>query len=141
VVVLEASDKPLGGCRTDKTIPGYLFNTHAAVSQHHQHDADPQGAPHAPHRHQVAGGAPAVAHALHATYSSWISQVERFFAFITADLLVRSEPPFRAGTREGHLGLRLPWYDGSHAAEVTAADAAAVHEITTRTTRPLRVVR
>jgi len=31
VVVLEASDKPLGGCRTDKTIPGYLFNTHAAA--------------------------------------------------------------------------------------------------------------
>ena len=25
------------------------------------------------------------------TYSSWINQVERFFAFITADLLVRSD--------------------------------------------------
>jgi len=31
VVALEASDKPLGGCRTDKTIPGYLSNTHAAA--------------------------------------------------------------------------------------------------------------
>jgi phytoene dehydrogenase-like protein len=31
VVVLEASDKPGGGCRTDETIPGYLFNTHAAA--------------------------------------------------------------------------------------------------------------
>ncbi len=25
------------------------------------------------------------------TYSSWINQVERFFAYITADLLVRSD--------------------------------------------------
>lgn len=31
VVVVEASDKPGGGCRTDETIPGYLFNTHAAA--------------------------------------------------------------------------------------------------------------
>ncbi len=31
VVVLEASDKPGGGCRTDETIPGFLFNTHAAA--------------------------------------------------------------------------------------------------------------
>ena len=31
VVVLEASDKPGGGSRTDETIPGYLFNTHAAA--------------------------------------------------------------------------------------------------------------
>ncbi len=35
----------------------------------------------------------------------------------------------------------LPWYEGPRAAEVAAADAAAVHEITTRTTRPLPVVR
>ena len=35
----------------------------------------------------------------------------------------------------------LPWYEGPRAAEVAAADAAAVHEITTRTTRPLRGVR
>ena len=25
------------------------------------------------------------------TYSSWINQVERFFAYVTADLLVRSD--------------------------------------------------
>ncbi len=31
VTVLEASDKPGGGSRTDETIPGYLFNTHAAA--------------------------------------------------------------------------------------------------------------
>ena len=31
VLVLEASDKPGGGCRTDETIPGHLFNTHAAA--------------------------------------------------------------------------------------------------------------
>ncbi len=31
VVVLEAADKPGGGSRTDETIPGYLFNTHAAA--------------------------------------------------------------------------------------------------------------
>ena len=31
VVVLEAADKPGGGCRTDETIPGYQFNTHAAA--------------------------------------------------------------------------------------------------------------
>jgi len=31
VVVLEAADKAGGGCRTDETIPGYLFNTHAAA--------------------------------------------------------------------------------------------------------------
>ena len=31
VVVLEASDKAGGGCRTDETIPGHLFNTHAAA--------------------------------------------------------------------------------------------------------------
>ncbi len=31
VVVLEAADKPGGGARTDETIPGYLFNTHAAA--------------------------------------------------------------------------------------------------------------
>ena len=31
VVVLEASDKPGGGSRTDETIPGYLFNTHSAA--------------------------------------------------------------------------------------------------------------
>lgn len=31
VVVLEASDKLGGGSRTDETIPGYLFNTHAAA--------------------------------------------------------------------------------------------------------------
>lgn len=31
VVVLEASHKPGGGCRTEQTIPGYLFNTHAAA--------------------------------------------------------------------------------------------------------------
>lgn len=31
VVVLEAADKPGGGCRTDETIPGYRFNTHAAA--------------------------------------------------------------------------------------------------------------
>jgi phytoene dehydrogenase-like protein len=31
VVVLEAADKPGGGSRTDETIPGHLFNTHAAA--------------------------------------------------------------------------------------------------------------
>ena len=31
VVVFEASDKPGGGSRTDETIPGYRFNTHAAA--------------------------------------------------------------------------------------------------------------
>lgn len=31
VVVLEAADKPGGGSRTDETIPGYHFNTHAAA--------------------------------------------------------------------------------------------------------------
>ncbi len=31
VVVLEAANKPGGGSRTDETIPGYLFNTHAAA--------------------------------------------------------------------------------------------------------------
>ena len=31
VVVLEASDKPGGGSRTDETIPGHFFNTHAAA--------------------------------------------------------------------------------------------------------------
>jgi len=31
VLVLEASDKLGGGSRTDETIPGYLFNTHAAA--------------------------------------------------------------------------------------------------------------
>ncbi len=31
VVVLEAADTPGGGSRTDETIPGYLFNTHAAA--------------------------------------------------------------------------------------------------------------
>ena len=31
VTVLEASDKPGGGSRTDETIPGYQFNTHAAA--------------------------------------------------------------------------------------------------------------
>ena len=31
VVVLEAADKPGGGSRTDQTIPGHLFNTHAAA--------------------------------------------------------------------------------------------------------------
>ncbi len=35
----------------------------------------------------------------------------------------------------------LPWREGPRVAEVAAADAAAVHEITTGTTRPLRVVR
>ena len=44
------------------------------------------------------------------------------------------------GAKPAMLRL-LPWYDGPRAAEVTAADAAAVHQITTRTTRPLRVVR
>ena len=31
VLVLEAADKPGGGSRTDQTIPGHLFNTHAAA--------------------------------------------------------------------------------------------------------------
>ncbi len=31
VLVLEAADKPGGGSRTDETIPGHLFNTHAAA--------------------------------------------------------------------------------------------------------------
>ena len=31
VVVLEAADKPGGGSRTDETIPGHRFNTHAAA--------------------------------------------------------------------------------------------------------------
>ena len=31
VIVLEAADKPGGGSRTDETIPGHLFNTHAAA--------------------------------------------------------------------------------------------------------------
>ncbi len=31
VVVLEAADTPGGGSRTDETIPGYRFNTHAAA--------------------------------------------------------------------------------------------------------------
>ncbi len=31
VLVLEAADKPGGGSRTDETIPGYQFNTHAAA--------------------------------------------------------------------------------------------------------------
>ena len=31
VVVLEATDKPGGGSRTDETIPGHRFNTHAAA--------------------------------------------------------------------------------------------------------------
>jgi len=31
VLVLEAADKLGGGCRTDETIPGYRFNTHAAA--------------------------------------------------------------------------------------------------------------
>jgi len=31
VVVLEAADKPGGGSRTDETIPGHWFNTHAAA--------------------------------------------------------------------------------------------------------------
>ncbi len=31
VVVLEAADRPGGGSRTDETIPGYRFNTHAAA--------------------------------------------------------------------------------------------------------------
>ncbi len=31
VVVLEAADKPGGGSRTDATIPGHRFNTHAAA--------------------------------------------------------------------------------------------------------------
>ena len=31
VIVLEAADKAGGGSRTDETIPGYLFNTHAAA--------------------------------------------------------------------------------------------------------------
>lgn len=31
VLVLEAADKLRGGCRTDETIPGYLFNTHSAA--------------------------------------------------------------------------------------------------------------
>ncbi len=44
------------------------------------------------------------------------------------------------GAKPAMLRL-LPWYDGPRAAEVTAADAAAVHQITTRTTRPLPVVR
>jgi len=35
----------------------------------------------------------------------------------------------------------LPWREGPRVAEVAAADAAAVHEITTGTTRPLPVVR
>ncbi len=47
------------------------------------------------------------------------------------------------GAKPAMLRL-LPWYDGPRAAEVTVADAAAVHQITTRTTRttrPLPVVR
>jgi len=43
----------------------------------------------------VAGGPPAVPHALHPDVLildlSWIHQVERFFAYVTADLLVRSD--------------------------------------------------
>jgi phytoene dehydrogenase-like protein len=31
VVVLEAADRPGGGSRTDETIPGHFFNTHAAA--------------------------------------------------------------------------------------------------------------
>lgn len=31
VLVLEAADKPGGGSRTDETVPGHLFNTHAAA--------------------------------------------------------------------------------------------------------------
>ena len=31
VVVLEAADRAGGGCRTDETIPGHLFNTHSAA--------------------------------------------------------------------------------------------------------------
>ena len=31
VVVLEAAERPGGGSRTDETIPGHLFNTHAAA--------------------------------------------------------------------------------------------------------------
>ena len=39
----------------------------------------------------MAGSPPPVHDALHPTYSSWINQVERFFAYVTADLLQRSD--------------------------------------------------
>ena len=31
VVVLEASDRPGGGSRTEETVPGHLFTTHASA--------------------------------------------------------------------------------------------------------------
>ena len=62
------------------------------------------------------------------TYSSWINQVQRFFAYVTADLLVRSDhrsktttpspssgpnPPTRSSPHSGDLSNELPAQDTS----------------------------